>query len=168
MFTVTCKYSEINQHDALYMVARAYPGGIEAIAQRMGRTAPVMYNKYRPGITTHHVTFEEVTETIELCMEAGVKDALLPAQAFAWRLGQVLVPVPKISDVPDEDLSRNICKTMKEFGEVAACIHDALANDGVIRPDELERFEREFQEATAAMFELRSRVQERAKKVGAA
>lgn len=158
---MTCRYSEVNQHDALYMVARAYPGGIEALAQRMGKTVPVMYNKFRPGITTHHVSFEEMTEAVELCMQASVKDALLPVQSLAWRLGQVLVPVPRVDGAPDADLTRNICKVMSEFGDVASCIHDALKNDNEIKPDDLGRFELEFQEAIAAMFELRARVQAR-------
>lgn len=33
---MTCKYSEMNQHDAIYIAARAYPGGVEALAGRMG------------------------------------------------------------------------------------------------------------------------------------
>lgn len=161
---MTCSYSDINQHDALYKTARAYPGGIEALAQRMGRTVPMMYNKFRPGITTHYASFEEVTEVIELCVQAGVKDAILPAQAFAWRLGYVLLPVPKIDNEPDEALAQQVCKTVKEFGEVASCIYESLASNNDITPSELDRFEREFQEATSAMFELRARVQDLSKK----
>lgn len=158
---MTCKYSEINQHDALYMIARAYPGGIEALAQRMGRTVPVMYNKFRPGITTHHASFEDVTEAIELCVQAGVEDAILPAKAFAWRLGYVLMPVPQIDGPPNEDLAQQVCKTVKEFGEVASCIYTSLSTNNDITQAELDKFELEFQEATSAMFELRARVQER-------
>ncbi|KIF80788.1 hypothetical protein TSA66_01015 [Noviherbaspirillum autotrophicum] len=159
---MTCKYSEINQHDALYKIARSFKGGIESVAQRMGKTVPVMYNKLRPGIMTHHMTFEEATEVIELCIDAGVPDALLPAQAFAWRLGQVLVPVPSLDNVRDEDLTQTVCRAMKEFGDVASGIYDALNNDGKIKSDELEKLEKEFREAIGAMTELRARVRARA------
>lgn len=162
---MTCKYSDINQHDALYKVARSYPGGIEALAQRMGKTVPMMYNKFRPSIQTHYVSFEEVTETIELCVGAGVEDALLPAHAFAWRLGCVLMPVPHVGNVPHEELSQHVCKVVKEFGEVASCLYTSLATNNDINPGELEDFEKEFQEATAAMFELRERVRQMAKAV---
>jgi hypothetical protein len=162
LFTMTCRYSDINQHDALYKIARDYPGGMEALAQRMGKSVPVMYNKFRPGIATHYVSFEEATEAIELCVQAGVKDAIAPAKAFAWRLGYVLMPVPQIDGLPNEDLAQQVCKTVKEFGEVASCIYESLATDNDITQAELDRFELEFQEATAAMFELRARVQERA------
>ena len=163
---MTCKYSDVNQHDALYKIARAYPGGIEALAHRMGKSVAVMYNKLRPGISTHHTSFEEVSEIIELCAEAGVKEAMLPAEAFIWRLGHVMLPVPRIEGIPDEDMTQQVCKTVKEFGEVASCIYESLASNNDITPQELDKFEKEFIEATAAMFELRARVHERAKKGG--
>lgn len=159
---MTCRYSDINQHDALYTIARAYPGGIEALAQRMRKTVPVMYNKLRPGIQTHHTTFEEATEIVELCVDAGVKDAMLPAHAYAWRLGHVMLPVPRMTEMPDEDLTQTVCRTMKEFGDVASGIYDSLRNDGKIRADELDMLEKEFREAIAAMTELRARVRDRA------
>lgn len=159
---MTCKYSEINQHDALYTIARNYPGGIEALAQRMGKTVPVMYNKLRPGIQTHYASFEEATEIIELCVDAGNEDAMLPAHAFAWRLSHVMLPVPRMTEARTEDLTQTVCRTMKEMGDVAAGIYDSLNNDGKIRQDELDRLEKEFREAIAAMTELRARVRARA------
>jgi hypothetical protein len=157
---MTCQYSEINQHDALYRIARSYPGGVEALAARMGKTVPVMYNKLRPSISTHYVSFEEMTEIIEHCMQAGVQDAALPAQAFAWRLGYVMMPVPHVGSVPNEDLTQHVCKAVKEFGDVASSLYKSLASNQDINERELEEFEKEFQEATAAMFELRERVRQ--------
>jgi hypothetical protein len=165
---MTCRYSDINQHDALYKIVREYPGGIEALAHRMGKSVPVMYNKFRPGIATHYVSFEEATLAIEYCLQAGVKEAMQPAEAFAWRLGCVLLAVPRTDGLADDALSQQVCKTVKEFGEVASCIYETLATDNRVSKDELDRFEKEFQEAVSAMFELRARVQERAKKNGVA
>lgn len=159
---MTCKYSDINQHDALYTVARSYPGGIEALAQRMRKTVPVMYNKLRPGIQTHYTSFEEATEIMELCAGAGVEDALLPAHAMVWRLNHVMLPVPRVTDARNEDLTQTVCRTMKEMGDVASGIYDSLNNDGKIRANELERLEKEFREAIAAMTELRARIRARA------
>jgi hypothetical protein len=160
---VTLRYSDTNQHDALYKVAREFKGGIEALAQRMGKTAPVLYNKLRPGITTHHVTFEEVSEIVELCQEVGVKDALLPIHALNMRHGLVAFPFPQAVDVTDIDLAQTICRAMKEFGDVAASISESL-NDGNISDADLEKIEKEFQESLAALGELRQRVRHRAGK----
>ena len=49
---MTRRYSDTNQHDALYKVARAYPGGLEALAARMGMSVNVLRNKLAPGIDT--------------------------------------------------------------------------------------------------------------------
>jgi hypothetical protein len=161
---VTCKYSEINQHDALYMVARRYPGGIEALAHRTGRSTSMMYNKLRPGVLTHMVSFEEATEVIELCQQAGVEDALLPAEALAWRLGRVLVDVPQENTNSNEELTQLVCKAVKEFGDVGSSIYQSLATNNEIDTRELAAFEVEFKEAIAALFQLRERVQQSVKR----
>jgi hypothetical protein len=49
--TMTRKYSDMNQHDALYKVARAYPGGLEALALRMDISVNVLRNKLAPELT---------------------------------------------------------------------------------------------------------------------
>lgn len=161
-FTVTLRYSETNQHDALYTVARAYPGGVEALARRMGRSAAVFYNKLRPGIDTHHVAFEEVSEIVELCQQAGVKDALSPLHALNMRHGLVAFPMPQVDSLTDDALAQTVCRAMKEFGEVAASVSESLANDGKISDAELEKIEKEFQDAFAAIGEWRARVRSRA------
>ncbi|MFX5660835.1 phage regulatory CII family protein, partial [Acinetobacter baumannii] len=71
----------MNQHDALYKIARAFPGGLEALAQRMDMSVNVLRNKLAPGIDTHYPSFEEVSQIVELCKQANVKDATLPLHA---------------------------------------------------------------------------------------
>ena len=47
---MTCHYSEINLLDAISIAARRYPGGIEALAQRIGIRVPqVLRNKITPS-----------------------------------------------------------------------------------------------------------------------
>ena len=69
---MTRKYLDMNQHDALYKVARNYPGGIEALAQAMGISANVLRNKLAPTIASHYPSFEEVSAVVDLCHRAGV------------------------------------------------------------------------------------------------
>jgi hypothetical protein len=158
---VTLRYSEMNQHDALYLKARAYPGGIEALAQRMGKTPAVLYNKLRPGIHTHAVNFEEVSEILELCTDAGVDDPLHPLQAMNWRHGLVAFVLPNIECHSDEDLSQIILGVMQEAGEVAKVISDAL-RDRKINSEELDGIENEFQRLLSAVGLLRSRIKQKA------
>lgn len=79
---MTRKYLDMNQHDALYKVARSYPGGIDALAQAMGISVNVLRNKLAPTIASHYPSFEEVSAVVELCHQAGVADAHLPLHAL--------------------------------------------------------------------------------------
>ena len=158
---MTLRYSEMNQHDVLYLKARAYPGGVEALAQRMGKTPSVMYNKLRPGIHTHLVSFEEVSEILELCVEAGVDDPLHPLQAMNWRHGLVAFPIPDIECHSDEDLTQIVYKVMQKAGEVAKVVSEAL-RDRPIDPKELDHIESEFQHLLAAVGLWRLRIKQKA------
>lgn len=152
--------TDMNQSDALYKVARQYPGGIEALAHRMDMSVNVLRNKLSPAITTHYPSFEEVSEIVELLQEAKVDDALLPLRALNWRHRLVAFPMPTTDNLTDEQLSMTVCRVMKEAGDVAASVGDAL-QDGKITLQEMDRIEREFQEALSALAEWRARVQER-------
>lgn len=155
---MTLRYSDTNQHDALYKIARAYPGGIEALAARMGKTANVLYNKLRPGSLTHHASFEEVSEIIELCEQAGVPNARLPLEAMCQRHNMVTFPFPGIDHLSDDDLTRAVCCAMAELGDVAGAISSSLSDDGEISLIELDRIEKEIQQALGAIGSLRERL----------
>lgn len=155
---MTCRYTEINQHDALYIAARAYPGGIEALALRMGMASHVLYKKLRPAVDTHHVNYEEVSEIVEHLEAAGKGDmADLALQAFNWRHGRVTVRLP---DVQAEGgaLFHQVLEIMREEGELASHINDALNNDGKISDDELQTIEKDLQECIEALVVLRNQV----------
>ncbi len=154
---MTLRYSDTNQHDALYLVARAYPGGIEALAQRMGKTANVLYNKLRPGVDTHYPSFEEVSEIIELCAAAGVANATLPLHALCARHGLVAFAFPDAAHASDDDLTRAVCDAVKEMGDVTGAIGGALA-DGQFSAVEIDKIEQEIQQVMGAIGALRERV----------
>lgn len=141
---LTSRYSELNQHDALYTVARAYPGGIEALAQRMScperKVSPnTLRNKLRPSIDTHSASFEEVSTVLEFAEDARVVDAFAPLHAFCWRHGFVAVPLP--AGAPDGDaLMARVLGMIGDQGALVSTINEALA-DRVISHAELERIE---------------------------
>ena len=93
---MTLRYSDLNQHDALYNIARDYPGGIEGLYPRIGISSKsVAYAKLAPGTTTHQTSFEEASRVIEACVQARMPDALAPVHAFCWRHGMVAFELPK-------------------------------------------------------------------------
>ena len=155
---MTCRYTEINQHDALYMAARAYPGGVEALAQRMGMAAHVLYKKLRPAVETHHVNYEEVSEIVEHLEAAGKPDmAELALQAFNWRHGRVTFRLPDVS-VPTGELFNQVLEILREEGTLANDINEALGNDGKIDGNELQKIEKDLQQCIEALVVLRNKV----------
>jgi|EP01034_Spumella_vulgaris_P040909 hypothetical protein len=154
---MTRKYSDMNQHDALYTVARGYPGGIEALSQCMGISVNVLRNKLSPTIASHYPSFEEVSAIVELCQKAGVKDALLPLHAMLTRHGMAAFVVPLPQQVAQDDLSQTVCRVMSQVGDVAEAVSQSLL-DGKITPSEADLIEREFHDALSALGEWRARI----------
>ncbi len=154
---MTRRYSDTNQHDALYKVARAYPGGLEALALRMGMSVNVLRNKLAPGIDTHYPSFEEMSVIIEHCHIAGVKDAYLPLHALLGRHGLAAFAIPEPEEVSGDDLSQTVCRVMSRVGDVAEAVSEALL-DGVITDAEADLIEREFQSALTVLGEWRARI----------
>ncbi|HAT30343.1 MAG TPA: hypothetical protein DCW29_05665 [Janthinobacterium sp.] len=158
---MTRKYLDMNQHDALYKVARAYPGGLDALAQCMGISVNVLRNKLAPTISTHYPSFEEVSAIIEQCQRAGVDNALLPLHALLVRHGMAAFVVPQPEQVGGDDLSQTVCLVMSQVGAVATAVSTALM-DGKVTPAEADLIEREFHGALAALGEWRARIRLRA------
>ncbi|MBC3883380.1 phage regulatory CII family protein [Undibacterium sp. LX40W] len=156
---MTRRYSDMNQHDALYKVARAYPGGLEALASDLKMSVNVLRNKLAPGIETHYPSFEEVSEIVALCQEAGVKDALLPLHAMLARHGMAGFLVPEPREFTDDDLSQTVCRVMSQVGNAAEAVSAAMM-DRVITTHEADLIEREFQAALAAIGEWRERIRQ--------
>lgn len=81
--------------DAIYHTAHRFPGGIQALALRMGVSANTLTHKVNPNNTTHHTTVEESLTMQEF---SGTPWIL---QAEAARLGCVVIKsVPASSHDP--------------------------------------------------------------------
>lgn len=154
---MTQEYSDMNQHDALYTAARKYPGGIEALAKRMGISTAVLYSKMRPDCHTHHMSFEQVSEVTEYMVGAGVPEALQALHALAWRHGMVSISLPPITEQETDCLVQGICKSVVEFGHLTSAVSEAMA-DGKICGKEWDEIDLEFQHAIGALTELRERI----------
>lgn len=155
---MTRKYLDMNQHDALYTVARRYPGGLEALARDIGISANVLRNKLSPTISSHYPSFEEVSIIVEHCHKAGVSDAHLPLHALLMRHGMAAFVVPLPEQGVRDDLSQTVCRVMSEVGAVAEAVSSALM-DGVVTSAEADLIEKEFHSALSALGAWRARLQ---------
>lgn len=154
---MTRRYLDMNQHDALYTVARRYPGGLESLARDIGMSANVLRNKLSPTISSHYPSFEEVSIIVERCHKAGVDEAHLPLHALLVRHGMAAFVVPLPERVGRDDLSQTVCRVMSEVGAVAEAVSGALI-DGVVTSAEADLIEREFHSALSALGAWRARL----------
>lgn len=154
---MTRRYLDMNQHDALYTVARQFPGGMEALARELDISPNVLRNKLAPTIYSHYPSFEEVSRIVECCHKAGVTDAHLPIHALLVRHGMAAFVVPQPPLAQSDDLSQTVCRVMSEVGAVAEAVSDAL-RDGVVTAVEADLIEREFHAALSALGAWRARL----------
>jgi hypothetical protein len=158
---MTRRYLDMNQHDALYTVARKYPGGLEALARELGMSVNVLRNKLAPTIASHYPSFEEVSQIVERCHHAGVPDAHLPLHALLVRHGMAAFVVPQPETARQDDLSQTVCRVMSEVGAVAEAVSSALI-DGKVTSAEADLIERKFQSALSALGAWRARLRKEA------
>lgn len=155
---MTCEYSDMNQHDALYnMVRQDFPGGVEAAAHRMGVSTNVLRNKLRPSIDTHHANFEEVSRLIELAEESRVQTAFVPLHAFCWRHGHVAFKLP-VGEVNADDLLKQVVDVIGDQGNLVNSISGALASHNDIDRREFFAIEQNIMTCINALVTLREKV----------
>lgn len=154
---MTRRYLDMNQHDALYTVARKYPGGLDALARELGISVNVLRNKLAPTIASHYPSFEEVSLIVERCHAAGVADAHLPLHALLVRHGMAAFVVPQPETARQDDLSQTVCRVMSEVGAVAEAVSSALI-DGRVTELEADLIERKFHSALSALGAWRARL----------
>lgn len=116
---MTCRLDRRNPLDALYDRAKKYPGGIEALAQRMGTSASVLYKKLEQTNETHHLRADEFEDAIRLIDAARVPDAFAPLRALCWRFDHVAVQLPTVTDGQAAELASRVVNVLAEAGDVA-------------------------------------------------
>lgn len=138
----------MNIQDAAHMLGHEYPGGAQALADRMGINRAVFNSKLNPNTATHHLTLVEALRMQQL---AGRFDILY---AMAEALGFVCVPLP--SDSP-ESLERDIAHACKEFGEYIAEVTGSI-EDNNVTPNEVKRCQKELADLVGAANHLQAKL----------
>lgn len=136
----------MNRRDAALHLARRYPGGIEALAQRMGKH-PDTLRKELTAVNGYKWGVDDEEVSMAMCIAAGVSDPLAPLTAVAANLGVLLVPLPQQLD-GDSDTFHCLARAASEFSEFMKTIADAVA-DGKVTANELRRVEHELGDLVA-------------------
>ena len=159
---MTYSYSDINFFDAMYICARSYPGGVEALASRLRMPVSTLYSKLRPGIETHKLTTDETLQILEWCQEAGIKEADGALDALNWRFNRVSFELPKVANT-GEQLATHLLMVMRSDGELAKDIQGALV-DNKISLREMDSLEKRVQVATESLLQLLELLKEKHRK----
>jgi hypothetical protein len=127
--------------DAAYHLAHDYPGGVPALAQRMGKSPNVLNSKVSLGDTPHHLTLREAVVMQEITRDARI------LHAMAGALGYTCVSLR----VDGEHTTlEQVMRMAKEFGDMLGSVNSAVA-DGVVTLNEMHDCERQACELTAAL-----------------
>lgn len=164
---MTKEYSNINPDEALYNLARKYPGGVEALALRLGRSANVLYKQLSPGVDTHHLSPDDFLRIIEMCAEVGMEDAPVPLHALCFRLGHVAVRLPSLNADLDT-LYKDVLVMLSEEGAVSQGIQDAFSERGDggnrLTAAELANIESHIERSMATLAAIRGELREKHKR----
>lgn len=127
--------------DAAYRVAHEFPGGVPALAQRMGMSSSTLMKKVGLTVDTHHLSLREA---VHMQAVAARYDVLF---AMARSLGHVCLPLP---DVGAGDIHARLAQVGAEVGDVFREVQRVLM-DGRVTANERRRVATQVSEAIAAL-----------------
>lgn len=137
--------------DSVRRLCRRYPGGVEAVAQRLGKSPATLRHELAgaPGYKLGVVDMEEV---LFLAKSARVDAFMEPLDVLVNNV-EGLDDLPAISIAVLDAMGR----TSKEFADLCARTSEAL-HDGRVSDNELRDIEREAAELMSALRTLRQSV----------
>jgi len=118
-------------------------------AEILGKTADEVRNMVDPNKPDHRMYLDQFHTLLMQSMDTVALDEIERS------IGRVAITVPYALE--HEDLSEELMHTIKEFGDVGRQLSEAL-DDGIVRQDEFDEFDRECNEAMGAIAELREAV----------
>ena len=138
--------------DVIHEAAHGYPGGVEAIAARMGKNPGTMRKKLLPNEDTHDLTVKELRKIVDYC------DTDRVAQAFADDRGLMCIKKPDFEALSDKEILDLFLDLAAQQGEWAREISKAMAS-GEIDWNELVKIRKEYDEFITAAAEVMNRLQ---------
>lgn len=133
--------------DGVRRAARCYPGGVDAVALRLGKSPSTLEKELR-GAPGYKLGFEDAHEIMVICRDVGSDHALDGFNAQADGLGAVVTMLPE-GVCPGSCTGGMVAKLMREFSDVIASVGESMS-DGIITPNELRKIEAQWGEVVAA------------------
>lgn len=142
----------MNTHDAFHYTVHNAPGGLEALAVRLGMSAQILRNKANPNNNSNHVALRDVERVMELTGDYGTLHALAKSCGF------VCIKIEDHVGPSDLALLEVVTSAMSANGGFGAAINKAL-DDGRIQQHEVEQVKDAAFEASRALHAVVARFQ---------
>lgn len=149
----------MNILDAARQVLKGYPGRLEAMAQRMGKSPSTLRHEI-DGDKGYKFGAEDLMDMTNFAQQAKQDNALLALASMAANCGQMLVPLPLANAVVNDDCMLRLADVAREFGELCKEVAGDLA-DGQITNNELARIDSECAQVIASVYAMREAVARR-------
>lgn len=144
----------MNVLDAAQATVKAYPGGAESLAPRLGMTGALLRAKVNPQQDRNHLTLAEADALMDVTGDHRVLQALAAEHGYALtRLDDIGTEKPIVNHLLDLGMAE---------GELSRTIHDALA-DNVITFNEMNAIAAAGHANQAALISLINRLRAAAK-----
>lgn len=160
---MTIQRSERSPEDVLYELASSYPGGVEALAGRLGISPRVLYKKLSASVPDRAPTTKEFSQIIDMAQDANCVKALDPLHALCWRHGGVFISLDEIGMDSDECIRRAAMVATRHVGDVVGTVDEAL-EDGELTEKHMDKIEPKFRKTVTAILGLLARVKGRMKR----
>lgn len=144
--------------DALYHTVHSYPGGVTALASRLGMSANTLTHKVNPNNTTHHLHPKEVVAVMHMSGNAAA------LHAMAAQVGYTCMRA--LPDQSEGDPVEAFMRLQMAFGDLVRAVADPLSHsaDAVSR-NEMRRAEAMAGDAHTAIGHLLACMRGRMRKV---
>lgn len=127
--------------DAAYQLAHQFPGGVPALAQRMGINHNTLQLKVNPNVDTHKLSLRE---SVQAQVVAGDCRVLY---AMASALDHACLPLPAIEE---GEIAMALAQVGAEVGDVFREVQRVLG-DKQVTPNERREVAKQVSEAMAAL-----------------
>ena len=141
--------------DAAHRLGLEYPGGITALAVRLGMTPAVLSQKLNPNCHSHHLNVMEALRIQVACNKPDI------TRSMANELGFCLMPLSTsltTCEGAPKNLAAEVAHTCKEFGDFMGSVQESIA-DGKVTPNERKSMEKELHEMINASQQLLRQMQ---------
>jgi hypothetical protein len=141
--------ADMNVLDSLRLMVREYPGGIAAVALRLGKSPSTLEKELR-GAPGYKFGVLDACAVSEMCREMQVPSASAYVTAAAASCGATVAVESPSAAPSDRELVTQTGQLLREVADVVSAVIQA-GGDGRVSLNELRLVEREGREALLAL-----------------